>query len=145
MTNSCRRISPAGWLEPPTLSRNTAHMIRIGLIGLDSTHALEFTRAFNAGIPEARSPMRVVAACAGIGTDFHLSVNRRDQITRELVQDLKIPLVNSLPELAGMVDAFMILSCDGRCHRGRDADSPGGRPPPGSRGDRPGACGRQCG
>jgi len=92
-------------------------MIRIGIIGLDSTHAVEFTRAFNAGISGARSPVRVVAACAGFGTDFPLSVNRRERITRELVQDLKIPPVGSLPELAGMVDAFMILSCDGRCHR----------------------------
>lgn len=92
-------------------------MIRIGLIGLDSTHALEFTRAFSAGISDARSPVRVVAACAGLGTDFPLSVNRRDRIRRELVQALKIPLTSSVLELTGMVDAFMILSCDGRCHR----------------------------
>jgi len=92
-------------------------MLRIGIIGLDSTHAPEFTRVFNTNLLGGRSLVRVVGACAGAATDFPLSITRRERITRELTQDYQIPLLDSPFALAAAVDALMILSCDGRCHR----------------------------
>jgi hypothetical protein len=92
-------------------------MIRIGIIGLDSTHAPEFTRVFNTNLLGDGARVRVVAACAGAATDFPLSISRRERITRELTQDHQIPLLDSPLALAAAVDALMILSCDGRCHR----------------------------
>src|SRR5688572_29072507 len=115
MTSSSPRICPAGWPEPID-DRTPQRMIRIGIIGLDSTHALEFTRIFNADLLGGRSPVRVVAACAGVATDFPLSVSRRERIAREFVQHHRIPLLDSPLAVAAAVDALMILSCDGRCH-----------------------------
>lgn len=93
-------------------------VIRAGIIGLDSTHAVEFGRRLNQHPPpSSRAATRVVAACRGEPTDLDLSVSRRDRIEREVREDLGIPVLASLRELVAAVDAIMILSCDGRCHR----------------------------
>ncbi len=90
-------------------------MIRVGIIGLDSTHAVEFTRLLNASAaPETAC---VVAACAGPLTDFPLSMSRRDAIERQMRDDLSIPILSSRDELLERVDAVMLLGCDGRGHR----------------------------
>lgn len=89
-------------------------MIRIGIVGLDSTHAVDFTRIINADAP---APARIVAACAGEPTDFPLSVSRRPNIERSLREELGIPILPSAADLLEHVDAVMVLSCDGRCHR----------------------------
>src|SRR3954465_10381634 len=91
--------------------------MKIGIIGLDSTHAIEFTRRLNAPAanPQWRGA-RVVASCAGEPTDFPLSVSRRDRISAQLRDEWGIPLLSSSTELVKRVDALMILSCDGRCH-----------------------------
>jgi Oxidoreductase family, NAD-binding Rossmann fold len=89
-------------------------MIQIGIIGTDSTHAIEFTRLLNA---ETSSSARIIGACVGHETDFPLSLSRREQIGRTLHEELKLPLFSSIQELLGRVDAVMVLSCDGRCHR----------------------------
>jgi hypothetical protein len=85
-------------------------MIRIGLVGLDSTHAVAFTELFNA------TSNHVVAAAHGMETDFPLSIRRRAEIAREVTGRLGVPLVGSIDELVSTVDAIMILSADGRQH-----------------------------
>ncbi len=89
-------------------------MLRIGIVGLDSTHAVAFTELFNA---PASAHGRVVAAAHGVETDFPLSVARRAGIAREVTERLGVPLAASLEELVAAVDAVMILSADGRAHR----------------------------
>jgi hypothetical protein len=89
-------------------------MIRIGIIGMDSTHAIEFTRLINA---ETSSSARIVGACVGCETDFPLSLNRREQIGRTLNEEFKLPVFSSAKELLDQVDSIMVLNCDGRCHR----------------------------
>lgn len=88
-------------------------MIQIGIIGMDSTHAVEFARLLNS---DATSSARVVAACAGMDTDFPLSVERRQTIERVLDKELNLPILPSVETLLKQVDAVMVLSCDGRCH-----------------------------
>jgi predicted dehydrogenase len=89
-------------------------MIRLGIIGLDSTHAVEFVRLFN--IERVAADMRVVAACAGAPTTFPLSLGRRERIERQVRDEFAVPVVNSAPELLEQVDAVLLLSCDGRSH-----------------------------
>jgi hypothetical protein len=92
-------------------------VIRIGIIGLDSTHAVAFTELFNA-TAAGDLGCRVVAAATGVETDFPLSVKRRAEITLDVIHRLGIPLLGSIEELVSAVDAIMILSADGRCHLG---------------------------
>lgn len=87
-------------------------MIRLGLVGLDSTHAVAFTELFNA----ASGPCHVTLAAPGLPTDFPLSVQRRDAIAREVTGRLGLPLADSLEHLAASVDGILILSADGRRH-----------------------------
>ena len=91
--------------------------MRIGIVGLDSTHALEFTRQLNAPTaPAAWRRARVVAACAGAPTDFPLSVTRRDGIVSRIREELGVRILPNATALVESVDGVMILSCDGRCH-----------------------------
>ncbi len=96
-------------------------MIRVGLVGLDSTHAIAFTELLNTS-PAALAPdsslarCRVVAATPGLPTDFPLSVQRRARIQHEVTTRLGITLVDSIAQLLAQVDAVMILSADGRSH-----------------------------
>jgi predicted dehydrogenase len=87
-------------------------MIRVGLVGLDSTHAVAFTELFNA----SSGPCRVTLAAPGLPTDFLLSVRRREAITREVTGRLGLPLADSPEHLVASVDAILILSADGRRH-----------------------------
>lgn len=87
-------------------------MIRLGLIGLDSTHAVAFTELFNSNPGHCR----VTLAAHGLATDFPLSVSRRADIAREVTGRLGVPLAASIETLLASVDAVMILSADGRRH-----------------------------
>jgi predicted dehydrogenase len=91
--------------------------MRIGIIGLDSTHAIDFTQRLNAPTASVGwRGARVVAACAGTPTDFPLSVTRRDRIAARMRDELGIPQLSSATALVEFVDAVMILGCDGRSH-----------------------------
>jgi hypothetical protein len=89
-------------------------MLRIGIVGLDSSHAVEFTRLLNA----ETSPWDagVVVACPGSPTDFPLSCRRAADLERQ-VREQGIPFAPSADAVAGEVDAWMLLTCDGRAHR----------------------------
>lgn len=88
-------------------------MIRIGIVGLDSTHAVEFTRLIQSSFA---AEAQVAAACPGIPTDFPLSVRRRESIAREVHAELGVPVLDSVQAVVDRVDALMLLGCDARTH-----------------------------
>jgi predicted dehydrogenase len=91
--------------------------IRVGIIGLDTSHCIEFTRIFNdASDPEHVPGVRVVAAFKGGSPDIDASRNRIDGFTAELRDKWKIKIVDSIPTLCTMVDAVLLESLDGRAH-----------------------------
>jgi len=91
--------------------------IRVGIIGLDTSHCIEFTRIFNdASDPEHVPGVRVVAAFKGGSPDIDASRNRVDGFTAELRDKWKIKIVDSIPTLCTMVDAVLLESLDGRAH-----------------------------
>src|SRR5439155_1992774 len=91
--------------------------IRVGIIGLDTSHCIEFTRIFNdASDPEHVPGVRVVAAFKGGSPDIDASRNRVDGFTAELRDKWKIKIFDSIPTLCTMVDAVLLESLDGRAH-----------------------------
>ena len=94
-----------------------AGTIRIGLIGLDTSHAGAFTQLLNdPSRPDHVPGARVVAAFKGGSPDVEASATRIERFTAELRDKWKIELVDSIDELLRRVDAVMVLSVDGRVH-----------------------------
>ena len=94
-----------------------AKEIRVGLIGLDTSHVVAFTKIIND--PKATGPLasaKVVAAFRGGSLDIPSSANRIKKFTKTLTEDYGLKLYPSIAELCKNVDAVMIESVDGRPH-----------------------------
>lgn len=94
-----------------------AKEIRVGLIGLDTSHVVAFTKIIND--PKATGPLasaKVVAAFRGGSLDVPSSANRIEKFTKILTEDYGLKLYPSIGELCKNVDAVMIESVDGRPH-----------------------------
>lgn len=89
--------------------------LRVGMIGLDTSHVPAFTKIFND--PKATGDLagvRVVAGYPG-GTDMPASRDRVQKFTEQLRQ-MGVEIVDSIPTLLGKVDAVLLESVDGRIH-----------------------------
>jgi predicted dehydrogenase len=92
-------------------------VIRVGIIGTDTSHVIEFTRMFNdASDPEHVPGVRVVAAYKGGSPDVAESRERVDKYAEELRDKWKIEIVDDIPKLCSMVDGVLLESVDGRVH-----------------------------
>ena len=92
-----------------------AKEIRIGLIGLDTSHVTAFTKIIND--PKAEGPLanaRVTAAFRGGSADIPSSSGRIDKFTDTLTQQYGVKLYPTIAELCKNVDAIMLESVDGR-------------------------------
>jgi len=90
--------------------------IRVGLIGLDTSHAIAFTQIINAPKNTGDlADLRVVAGYPGGSPDLPDSWNRVKEYTEQL-RKMGIEIVPSIDELLKKVDAVMIESVDGRPH-----------------------------
>ena len=89
--------------------------IRVGMIGLDTSHVPAFAKIFNDPAATGdRASMRVVVGYAG-GTDFPPSRDRVAGFTQQL-RDMGIEIVDSIPELLTKADVVLLESVDGRIH-----------------------------
>jgi len=90
---------------------------RIGIIGLDTSHAPAFTRIFNA--PDAPAEdfggYRVVAAYPQGSPDIEASTSRVAGYVGEM-RGLGVEIVDSIPALVAKVDAVLLTTNDGRVH-----------------------------
>ncbi len=104
--------------------------IRIGLIGLDTSHVSAFTKALNDEKNKDHIPgARVVAIFKGGSPDIPSSANRVEGFTAELLKYPGVKLYDSVAELVKNVDAVMIESVDGRPHLAYARDVlPSGKP-----------------
>lgn len=92
-----------------------ANAIRVGMIGLDTSHVPAFAKFFNGPKLEGElAGIKIVAAFPG-GTDFPPSKNRVAMFT-EQIRGMKIEIVDSIPKLLEKVDAVLLESVDGRIH-----------------------------
>ena len=91
--------------------------LRIGLIGLDTSHVIAFTQSLN----DPTSPNfvpggKVVAAFKGGSPDIENSASRIEGYTKQLVEKFGVKLYGSIEEMTRDVDAIMLESLDGRPH-----------------------------
>jgi predicted dehydrogenase len=94
---------------PPTL--------RLGIIGLDTSHVLRFTELLNdPSRPDHVPGARVVAAFKGGSPDVEESASRIERFTAEMQDKWKVELVGTIEALCQRVDAVLLMSVDGRKH-----------------------------
>jgi len=99
-----------------TTDLHAATTIRIGMIGLDTSHVISFTKIINS--PDATgdlADMTIVAAYPGGSPTFPPSRDRLERFTKE-VAEMGIEIVDSIPALLERVDVIMLESVDGSQH-----------------------------
>ncbi len=95
----------------------TPQPLRLGIIGLDTSHVVAFTKLLNdPANPEHVPGARVVAAFKGGSPDVESSRTRVDGFTAELRDKWNVEIVESIPLLCQKVDAVLLESVDGRPH-----------------------------
>lgn len=91
-------------------------IIRIGIIGLDTSHSIAFATALNADSPPAvLAGCRVVAAYPYGSRDIESSASRIPDYTVQ-VEALGVDVVDSIEVLLDQVDCVLLETNDGRPH-----------------------------
>src|SRR5688572_16669061 len=93
------------------VSSPQAAELRIGIVGLDTSHCVSWTPYLNDPKHPRHIPgARVVAAFKGGSPDVVASHTRVDRFTEQMQEKWKIAIVPSIEELCRQVDAVMLLS-----------------------------------
>ena len=89
--------------------------IRVGMIGLDTSHVPAFAKIFNN--PKATGDLAGFKVTAGYpgGTDIPASKDRVKMFTEQL-RSMGIEIVDTIPKLLEKVDVVLLESVDGRIH-----------------------------
>src|SRR3954470_19096516 len=91
-------------------------VIRIGIIGCDTSHVPAFAKMFND--PKAAGDLagfKVVVAYPGGSPDVESSRTRVEKFTEDL-RKMGVEIVKTVPELVGKCDVVLLESVDGRPH-----------------------------
>jgi predicted dehydrogenase len=92
-------------------------LLRAGIIGLDTSHVVAFTKLLNG--PKTEGPLagvRIVAAYPGGSPDIASSRDRIAGFTKQLRDDFGVQIVDSIEDLLPKVDVVLLESVDGRPH-----------------------------
>jgi predicted dehydrogenase len=114
-----RRLVVVFWLSwtGTCAFAQSSRPLRVGIIGLDTSHVIAFTKLLNnSSSPDHVPGARVVAAFKGGSPDIESSRTRIDGYTAELRDQWKVEIVDSIPALCEKVDAVLLESVDGRPH-----------------------------
>jgi len=94
-----------------------AEDLRIGMIGLDTSHVIAFTKLLNDEKAKGHIPGgKVVVAFKGGSPDVEASATRVDGYTKQLQDQFGVKIVPTIEELCQQVDAVLLESVDGRPH-----------------------------
>lgn len=99
------------------LTASAADILRIGIIGTDTSHVPAFTKLLND--PKAKDHIegaRIVAAYKGGSIDITNSWSRVDKYAEQISKDYGVTLYDSIEEMCKNVDAVLLESVDGRPH-----------------------------
>jgi predicted dehydrogenase len=101
----------------PPVCADEPKLLRVGIIGLDTSHVVAFTSLINN--PKAKPELaniRVVAAYPGGSPDVEVSHTRVKGFTQTLKDKYGVEIVESIADLLPKVDAVLLESVDGRPH-----------------------------
>jgi hypothetical protein len=91
--------------------------LKLGIIGLDTSHVTAFTELLNNPNHKNHVPgAKVVMAFKGGSPDIESSASRVDGYTKTLQEKYGVTIVPTIEELCAQVDAVLIESVDGRPH-----------------------------
>ncbi len=95
-----------------------AETLRVGLIGLDTSHTVAFTKLLNDSDNEHHVPgAKVTAGFPGGSADFHLSASRVEGFTKQLKDEFGVEILETPEAVAERVDLVFITAVDARVHR----------------------------
>ena len=97
-----------------TISKADENIIKLGIIGLDTSHVVAFTDYINN--PKNNTGCKVIAAYPGGSPDIPSSSDRIEGFTATLRDKFKVEMVDSIEKLCQMVDGILLTSVDGRPH-----------------------------
>jgi len=96
--------------------KNNVTGLRVGIIGLDVSHSVAFTKLLNdPAAPAEYGGYKVVAAYPKGSNDIAFSVNRIPEFTKA-VESMGVEIVSSINELLNKVDVILLNTNDGRLH-----------------------------
>jgi len=97
-------------------------VVRVGVIGLDTSHSVAFTKHLNVTRekPEYQD-FRVVAAVVHGSRDIASSTNRYPSYTAQM-REMGVQIVPDIATLLGKVDAVLLETNDGREHYAQTAE-----------------------
>jgi len=104
----------AMFLVPTPDAQAQQKVFRIGMIGLDTSHVVAFTKVINN--PDKNYGCKVVVGYPGGSPDVPSSANRVDKYTQQLREQHSVEIVDSIEELCRKVDGVLLESVDGRPH-----------------------------
>lgn len=91
--------------------------LRLGMVGLDTSHSVEFARLLNhPGLADQVPGARITVAVQAFSSDMPMSVERVEAFTRSMENVHGVRLVDSLEEMVADCDAVLLCSLDGRRH-----------------------------
>lgn len=89
--------------------------LRIGIIGVDTSHAVAFTKLINDENDKKHVPGgKVVAFYKGGSPDIDESAKRIDEYAHDLKEKYGLKQTDTIEELCGLVDVVLLESLDGR-------------------------------
>ena len=92
--------------------------LKIGLIGLDTSHVVGFAEEFNDSTSENHLPgAQIVAGFPGGSPDMELSISRVEGYTETLRDKYNVEIVDTPEAVAERVDAILLTTVDGRLHK----------------------------
>ena len=101
-------------VTPGAAAEEADAVFRIGMIGLDTSHVIAFTKLLND--PANDFGCRVVAGYPGGSPDVEASATRVERFTNQLRDEFGLEIVDSIEALCEKVDGVMLESVDGRPH-----------------------------
>jgi len=91
--------------------------LRIGIIGLDTSHVINFTKLINDTADKNHVPGgKVVVGYKGGSPDNEASAKHLEDYTHQLQDKFGVKMVDSIEELCAQVDAVLLEGVDGRPH-----------------------------
>jgi hypothetical protein len=103
--------------------------MKVGIIGLDTSHAVVFSDMLNDAANQYHiAGPQVVSAYPGGSAAFHLSTNRVQGYTQDLQTRLGVVMRDSIAQVANEVDAILLESVDGRQHLQQFREAAIGKP-----------------